>query len=325
MGDAGGIGPELITKLLASRIDGDYAPVVIGDPAVLQRAAALLTDADVSFVAGDPDSLRPGPIAAGDAIPVVAPSPLDVDGVQWGQAEVRAGAAAGACLTYAFELAQRGLVDGVVSAPMNKQTFHEAGYTQIDELAYLAEVTHSSEPLLVGVVDGVWTAAVTLHTPLRAVADLITRERVFRHIRALHEAILRATGEQPVLAVAGLNPHAGDGGLLGREEIDEIGPAIDDARTAGIDAAGPFAADTIFLRAFAGDYQGVVCMYHDQANIARKLRGLASGATLFLGLPVVVGTTAHGTAYDIAGLGIADPGSLQRALVLVVSLSRQSA
>jgi 4-hydroxythreonine-4-phosphate dehydrogenase len=290
--------------------------VVIGDVGVMRRAAGLVSGA-VQFRQADASELAAW---HDDEIPVLSPAGLDVAGITWGETDARAGAAAGACLTEAFGLAQAGLLDGVVSAPLCKESFHSAGYTQIDELDYLGELT-SSEPFLVGVADDVWTAAVTLHTPLRGVAELITRERVLRHVVMLAEALQRSHAGRSSIAVAALNPHAGDGGLLGREEIDEIAPAIADARALGIDVVGPVPADTVFVRAFRREFAGVVCMYHDQANIARKLRGFAGGATLFLGLPVVCGTTAHGTAFDIAGRGEADPGSLAKALSLVVALS----
>jgi 4-hydroxythreonine-4-phosphate dehydrogenase len=316
MGDAGGVGPELVCKVLSAPAAPAFAPVVIGDLEVMRRAAEL-APGPVRFRAADA-----GELAAwrGDEVPVVCPDGVDVAGVAWGETGVRSGVAAGACLTEAFRLALAGRVDGVLSAPLSKESFHLAGYTQLDELAYLGELT-GSQPFLVGVADGVWTAAVTLHTPLRDVADLVTRAHVLRSIEELDGALRRAGSERPAIAVAGLNPHAGEGGLLGREEIDEIAPAIAEARAQGIDATGPVPADTVFVRAFRGEFAGVVCMYHDQANIARKLRGFAGGATLFLGLPVACGTTAHGTAFDVAGTGVADPGSLARALSLVVALS----
>ncbi len=316
MGDAGGVGPELISRVLASRPAKPFIPVVIGDPAVMRRAAKVVA-APVAFSEAELVDLSSW---SRDEIPVLRPPGVDVADVRFGETGAFSGAAAGACLTEAFELAQAGHVDGVVSAPLSKESFHSAGYTQIDELEYLGELT-SSEPFLVGIADGIWTAAVTLHTPLRTVADLITRERVFRAIDMLAGALERGGAEGQPIAVAALNPHAGDGGVLGREEIDEIGPAIDDARARGLNVVGPLPADTVFVRAFHGDFAGVVCMYHDQANIARKLRGFARGATLFLGLPVICGTTAHGTAFDIAGRGEADPGSLAKALSLVLALA----
>jgi 4-hydroxythreonine-4-phosphate dehydrogenase len=316
MGDAGGVGPELIGRVLAAPPAEPFAPVVIGDAAVMRRAADVI---------GAPVAFREAELAelstwSGDEIPVLRPPGLDVADVGFGETGARSGAAAAACLTEAYELARAGQLDGVVSAPLSKESFHSAGFRQIDELAYLGELTRT-EPFLVGVADGVWTVAVTLHTPLREVADLVTRERVLRGIHALAEALSHSGGNRAAIAVAALNPHAGDGGVLGREEIDVIAPAIADARARGVDVVGPIPADTVFVRAFRGDFAGVVCMYHDQANIARKLRGFAGGATLFLGLPVVCGTTAHGTAFDIAGRGEADPGSLAKALSLVIALA----
>jgi 4-hydroxythreonine-4-phosphate dehydrogenase len=316
MGDAGGVGPELVSRVLASPQPSPLAPFVIGDLAVMRRAADV-TATPIRFREADADELASWQRAE---IPVLCPAGIDVSDIGFGETDARSGAAAGACLTAAYELAQSGQLDGVVSAPLSKESFHSAGYTQIDELDYLGELTNS-EPFLVGVTGGIWTAAVTLHTPLREVAGLITSERVLRHIVMLDEAMSRSGSTRPALAVAALNPHAGDGGLLGREEIDEITPAIVAAQTRGINAIGPVPADTVFVRALKGEFSGVVCMYHDQANIARKLQRFDEGATLFLGLPVVCGTTAHGTAFDIAGRGQADPGSLAKALSLVVGLA----
>jgi 4-hydroxy-L-threonine phosphate dehydrogenase PdxA len=161
---------------------------------------------------------------------------------------------------------------------------------------------------------------------MRRVPTLVTRERVLATIRALAAARV-GLGRRPRIFVAGLNPHAGDGGLLGDEEIVAIGPAVELARAEGLDVTGPLPADTIFPVAAARGADGVVCMYHDQANIARKLAGFAGQGTLFLGLPVPVGTTAHGTAFELAGRGIADAGSIRAALdaVLAIATSRQTA
>jgi 4-hydroxythreonine-4-phosphate dehydrogenase len=191
----------------------------------------------------------------------------------------------------------------------------------MDELAYLADLTHSPAPSSVGFVERILTVAVTEHVPFRDVAGLITKERVLRSITGLHAAMTRLQGPGATMAVAALNVHGGEGGLFGREEIDEIGPAIEDARAAGLAVQGPIPADTVFVRARDGEFGGVVCMYHDQANIARKLLATRSGATLFLGLPVVCATTAHGTAFDKAGQGVAEPASLAMALRCVATLA----
>jgi 4-hydroxythreonine-4-phosphate dehydrogenase len=178
---------------------------------------------------------------------------------------------------------------------------------------------------MMGVVRSVWTAALAEHVSFREIADLVRRDDIYWHIMAMDRTLRRSGIEAPHLAVAALNVHAGEGGLFGREEIDEIEPAVRAAQEAGVGVEGPVPADMVFVRAFEGDFHGVVCMYHDQANIARKLQPKSEGATLFMGLPVVCGTTAHGTAFDKAGLGIADPGSLAAALEYVTRLSREGA
>jgi 4-hydroxythreonine-4-phosphate dehydrogenase len=219
-----------------------------------------------------------------------------------------------------------GTIDAAVFAPMNKQAFHEAGYGAIDELEFLAELTGNDQMFLLGAVSpALWTVAATLHVPFERVASLLTREQVGRSIRQLN-GVLRGVGfANPRIAVAALNPHAGEGGLLGCQEVDVIAPAIAEARLEGLALTGPVPADTVFVRARAGEFDGVVCMYHDQANIARKLLATSTGATLFLGLPIVCATTAHGTAFDIAGKGIADPGSLEAALNYAILLSQVKA
>ncbi len=319
MGDPAGIGPELVVKVLADpELYGRYRPLVVGDDRVIRDACRLL-DArcevrridDVGDASGSPT-----------VIDVLRPTGLDVADVRPGELSAVAGSAAAHCLTTAFELAMAGAVQGIVLAPMNKQAFHLAGYADLDELAYLGRLTNCPEPVLLGAVNpSLWTVAVTTHVPFRAIADLITIERVVRHARLLHDVLRRIGAANSRVAVAALNVHAGEGGLFGREEIEVIAPAIEAARREGIDVEGPCPADTVFVRARAGDFAGVVCMYHDQANIARKLLATRSGATIFLGLPVVCATTAHGTAFDIVGQGVADPGSLRAALNYAAALA----
>jgi 4-hydroxythreonine-4-phosphate dehydrogenase len=231
------------------------------------------------------------------------------------------GRVAALCLTRAFELALAHAVDGVVAAPMSKEAFHLAGYDYLDELAYLSDVTGSPDTFMVGAMEWVWTVPVAEHIAFRDIADRITRDRVLKYIQHMHGILSRVKGPDPKIAVAALNVHGGEGGLFGCEEMEEIGPAVSDARDQGIDAHGPFPADTVFVRVREEGFHGVVCMYHDQANIVRKLQGTRRGATLFLGLPVICGTTAHGTAFDKAGMGICDAGSLEDALKYTAMLS----
>jgi 4-hydroxythreonine-4-phosphate dehydrogenase len=179
---------------------------------------------------------------------------------------------------------------------------------------------------MMGVMAGrIWTVSITEHIPFREVADAVTRARVRWYIIEMSDVLRRASVAAPRIAVAALNVHGGEGGLFGDEEIEEIGPAIADARGRGVDAHGPVPADTVFVRALDGEFDGVVCMYHDQANIARKLQPMESRCTLYMGLSVPCGTTTHGTAFDKAGRGIADPGSLRAALRYTVMLAAGAA
>ncbi|MCY3573463.1 MAG: 4-hydroxythreonine-4-phosphate dehydrogenase PdxA [Chloroflexi bacterium] len=318
MGDPAGIGPELMVKVLAdARLHTRCRAFIIGDLAVLREQAATLgsdlrfrpiknLDA-ASFQPGCLDVLNPPGFALGARLPAAVHPQL--------------GAAAAHYLQLAYELAMQSRADGVVMAPMNKESFRAAGYDYADELAFLADITGCPEPYILGAVRDIWAVAVTEHVALRQVADFITRPRVRDKIKALDSVLRRLGKRQPRIACAALNPHAGEGGLFGCEEIDAIAPAIADAAELGIAVSGPVPADIVFKRALGGEFDGVVCMYHDQMNIARKLQARGDIATLWMGLPVIGATTAHGTAFDIAGRGIADPGSLRAALEYAIRLA----
>jgi 4-hydroxythreonine-4-phosphate dehydrogenase len=318
MGDPAGIGPELVVKVLSQPAAYEQCrPFVIGDVPVLE-AICRVVGAGARFRAIE--SL-PEARFAPPAIDVLAPADVRIEGPSWGKMDPANGSAAAAYLREAAALALSGQVQGIVLAPMNKEAFHLAGYHYRDELAYLAELTGAAEPYILGRADEVWSVAVTEHVPFREIAGLVTQGRVLKHIRYLHEALVRVARSRPRIAVAALNVHGGEGGLFGREELDVIGPAIRAAVEGGMDARGPFPADTVFLTAQDQGFDGVVCMYHDQANIARKLLARRSGATFFMGLPVPCATTAHGTAFDRAGKGVADPASLATALLYTARLA----
>ena len=319
MGDPAGIGPELIVKLLADEtIRERCRPFIIGDLSVMRANAAALKS-----------SLRFQPIAdlddarfTAEAIEVLSPPGFTLGPPPPPAVHPKLGEAAARYLALAYELALPGRVQGVVMAPMNKESFRAAGYDYYDELQFLGEITKSPEPFILGAAGPVWAAAVTEHIPFKDIAPLITRERVRRYIAHLHDALVKLGYAEPRIAVAALNPHAGEGGLFGREEIDQIAPAVHDALRTDIRVEGPVPADIVFKRALDGDFDGIVCMYHDQMNIARKLQPRGDIATLWMGLPVIGATTAHGTAFDIAGQGSADPGSLRAALDYAIKLAR---
>jgi 4-hydroxythreonine-4-phosphate dehydrogenase len=318
MGDPAGIGPEIVAKMLAEEsVSAVCRPLVVGDLQVMKDANHLvrspLTFRQVEGIAQVD--------AAWPEIDLLVPAGVDVCRVAWGRVDAAMGKAAALCLREAAKLAVGGGVRGVVSAPINKEAFHLAGYAYRDELTFLADLTDSRAPFIMGIANEVWTVAVTEHVPFREIADAVTRDRVLTRIKQLDATLRRAAKERPRIGVAALNVHGGEGGLFGREEIDEIAPAIFEARQAAIAVEGPIPADAIFPRAFAGEFDGVVCMYHDQANIARKLQPFDMGATMFMGLPFACGTTAHGTAFDRAGQGVANARGLETALLWTVRLA----
>ena len=320
MGDPAAIGPELIVKVLAEdKLHQRCRPFIIGDLPVMRatvtglgcslRFRAIQDLAAARFDPGNIDVLNPPGFALG------APPPPAV--------HPKLGEAAARYLELAYQLAMQSCVDGVVMAPMNKESFRAAGYDYLDELQFLGDITGCDEPFILGAAGPVWAVAVTEHLPFSDIVSHITRERVRHYIEQLHQVLRKLGHAAPRIGCAALNPHAGEGGLLGREEIDVIAPAINDAQAVDIDVSGPVPADIVFKRALDGDFDGVVCMYHDQMNIARKLQARSDIATLWMGLPVIGATTAHGTAFDIAGQGVADPGSLRAAMEHVIKLASQ--
>jgi 4-hydroxythreonine-4-phosphate dehydrogenase len=319
LGDPAGIGPEIVARVLAdSAIYEVCRPLVVGDPDVLGRAISQLGLPLQARALANPAAAE---FAFGVA-EVVVPSDLKLGPVTPGRLDPANGEAAAACLRQCYLLARDGLVGAVAAAPMNKGAFHQAGYDYFDELEYLAEYTKTPDATMLGAIDDrLWTTAVTAHLPFRTIAEELTVERIVTSAQRLAGALQRVQGKAPRLAVAALNVHGGEGGLFGREEIDVIEPAVEAARAAGLDVTGPCPADTVFVRARRGDFDGVVCMYHDQANIARKLLATMRGATVYLGLPVPCVTTAHGTGFDIVGRGIANPGSLADAVRIAARLA----
>jgi 4-hydroxythreonine-4-phosphate dehydrogenase len=309
LGDACGIGPEIVAKLLASdALDGALATVVIGELRILARAQAI-----VGSAVPLPEIERLDQLEAG-APALLAGPPIDPEDAPTGAVSEAAGKAVLDTFRMALGLAQAGELDAICFAPCNKQAMHMGGLELEDELKYFVEVLdfygHVGE---VNATDELATTRVTSHVPLRAVADLITEDGVLRAIRLARDTLQRAGKAHPRIGVAGLNPHAGDGGIFGREEIDVIEPAVERARAEQIAVSGPYPSDTVFLRARDGAFDAVVTMYHDQGQIAMKLMGFERGITIHAGLPFPITTPAHGTAFDIAGQGIARVEGLAQA------------
>jgi 4-hydroxythreonine-4-phosphate dehydrogenase len=318
MGDPAGIGPELIIKVLSHEaIHENCSPFVVGDPKVMSDICEMV-GAGLRIKAIEE---LPGARFSPSVVNVLCPEGVHIEHVPLGKVDPKMGRAAALCLGKAFELAMDNQVQGVVSAPLNKEAFHLAGYKYADELEYLADITKSRKLFMFGVANSIWTVMVTEHIAFKEIVNFIDKDRILEYIEKMHGVLIQVGISDPRIAVAALNVHAGEGGLLGHEEIDEIEPAIQKAKQQGLNVQGPAPADTVFVRALEGDFDGIVFMYHDQANIARKLQPREKGATFFIGLPVPCGTTAHGTAFDKAGKGIADPGSLAAALKYTIRLA----
>jgi len=328
MGDPAGIGPELVARVLSEDwVAAACRPVVIGDADVLEAAAQVVgSHARIVRVdpPGEPEDGAGGgtpPEAEGagvGTIEVFQPKGVEAPGHRWGALDPAFGGAAARCLEQALA---RGLgFRAVVSAPLNKEAFHRAGCRHADELAYMAELTGSRDTSTAGSVGDLWTISVTEHVPFRKIVRGLKPETILRKIRLLDGVLARVSPKRRSIVVAALNPHGGEGGLLGREEQRIVRPAVKRAAAEGIDVTGPVPADTVFVGALEAEMGGVVCLYHDQANIARKLLARRGGTTVFLGLPVPVTTTAHGTAFDIAGTGRASPDSMRAALSTALSL-----
>lgn len=318
MGDPAGIGPEIAVKALSEEsVHKCCRPLVVGDLDVLERARKLV---------GKP--LRLHGVAdltqAQFAPPVV--DVLDLHNVDWGRVRpgtvgAEAGRAATEYVIKATELALRGQVQAIATAPLNKEAIRLGGYDFIGHTEILAELTGTPRCTTMLASGPLRVVHVTRHLPLREVAAHITTERVLETIEITAEG-LRAWGmERPRLGVAALNPHGGDGGLIGDEEITAIGPAVQAAQEQGIDARGPFPADSIFVRALRGEFDAVVAMYHDQGHIPIKVYGFEESVTVTLGLPIVRTSVDHGTAFDIAWRGVADPRSMVEAIRLAAQLS----
>lgn len=325
MGDACGIGPEIIARLwLDSAMP---QALVLGSPQVMRRAADWVVHAQggqAPVVVEVHDPKKWADVPAG-AMPVWAPPglPQDLMDAPMGQVDVRAGRAAAACIRAAVRLAQTGVVAGIVTAPLHKEALALAGepYPGHTELLQAEGAPAGQPPAPVRMMlanDQLKTVLVTIHMALRQAIDAVTFDAVLETIRITHDSAKLWGVERPRIAVAGLNPHAGEGGLFGDEEIHIIGPAIQAARALGINVSGPLAPDTVFMRArhapdHPGEFDVVIAMYHDQGLIPVKYMGLDHGVNVTLGLPFVRTSPDHGTAFDLAGTGRADPSSLLQA------------
>ena len=312
MGEPAGIGPEIIIKALSeAEIYRECVPMVIGDSGALSRAPGWAGGEPNLRVIARAEDTEPEPGAVSLLDLANVPSNLKV-----GQASAEGGRACMEYLARGMELGVEGRVDAVVFAPLNKEAMKKAGSPHVDEYGYLCKLAGVDECAVLMVSPSFTLASVTLHLPFKDIARMITRDSVLSTIRYGHRAAVAGGKPNPRIGVAALNPHAGEGGTLGTEERDAIAPAIASARDEGIDANGPFPADTFFMTVKEPRYDVYVGMYHDQGRIALKLLDFGHATTMAEGLPVLFCTVGHGSAYDIAGKGVADHQNLAETILL---------
>lgn len=318
LGDAAGVGPEIIAKCAANKFLEEHCrPIILGDVRVLERAAELVGSKLELQVIDTPEEAD-----WEKGLPVLDQKNLDPDKVPFGSMSVDSGKACLDLLKLAVELYQSKKIEGFCFAPLNKAAMIQAGCKLESEHHYMAQLFGHTEPFgEINVLGDLWTTRTTSHIPISKVSENLSVNSIMRAIRLANTTLQNAGIAKPRLGLAALNPHCGEGGKCGREEIDVIAPAIEEAKKLGIDAKGPFPSDILFIKAFNGDFDGVVTMYHDQGQIALKLKGFDQGITIAGGLPAPIVTCAHGTAYDIAGKGIVKTSAFENAVKMAAKMA----
>ena len=314
LGDPAGIGPEIVGKLFLEELPAPA--LVVGDETILARALDIVAPGLAIQRLARPEDLQP----RRDAVPLIQVGSLPAD-LPYGREDARAGRAAADYIETAVKLAMAGAVRAVVTAPINKAALKLAGVPFPGHTEMLAHLAGGADVAMLLANDELAVLLVSIHVSLADAIRAVTLENELRAIRQADAACRQLGIAKPRVAVAGLNPHAGEGGLFGAEDATVIAPAIAAARAEGIDASGPWPGDTVFLQARQGRFDIVVAQYHDQGLIPVKYLGLEEGVNVTVGLPFVRTSPDHGTAFDIAGTGRADPASLRAAVRRAVKLT----
>jgi 4-hydroxythreonine-4-phosphate dehydrogenase len=317
MGDPAGVGPEIIVKALSQPGIGGYCrPIIVGDRISLEEAIALLQLPVQLRIIKSPEESQS--IQKRSMIELIDMGVTKK--FRKGKATAEGGKASVQYIRKAVELALDKHVGGIVTAPISKEALHMAGFTWPGHTEMISELTHMKDYAMMFVGGPLRIILVTIHTSLKNVPPLIAKEKILKTIRLAKKACDMLGIHAPKIAVAGLNPHAGEAGLFGDEEIREIGPAVKEAFKEGIPVSGPFPPDVIFHKAYKGEFDLIVCMYHDQGLIPLKMVAFDRGVNITVGLPIVRTSPDHGTAYDIAWKGIANPSSMIEAIKLAAKL-----
>ena len=318
MGDPAGIGPEVIAKALTDRqVYERCRPFVVGSTAAMTDALRFVDGSAPAHAVHSLEDVQ----AKSAAIDVLDLESLDYAEITQGQVSAAAGRASVEWVLKAGELAASGEVQAVVTAPINKEAASLAGYKDIGHMEIFQRQTGAQEVATMLVAGSLRVVHLTTHRALRVACDYVTIDNVLAKIRLTHASFQEWGFPSPRIGVAALNPHASDGGLLGDEEELQIAPAVEQARKDGIDAMGPVPADTVFVQAIDGRYDAVLAMYHDQGHIPIKVHDWASSISVNLGLPFIRTSVDHGTAFDIAGKGVADHESMLESIRVAVDLA----
>lgn len=317
MGDINGIGPEVLVKALSRpELRALCRPVVIGSVRVFNEARPFAPNCPP----GEPvKNLDPFP-SPDAAIPVLEAGP-EAPPLRPGEVDAEAGACAAEWLIHAVRLAQAGAVDGIVTCPISKEGINRAGYDYKGHTDLIAEMTGSPDYRMSLFAGPLRVIHITGHLPLARALEEVKTDRILRSLRIARDALARIGMPQGRIAVAGLNPHAGEAGVLGTEEIDQIEPAVRAGQAEGIACSGPYPPDTVFRRMREGEFDAVIAMYHDQGHVPMKLVAMDEGVNVTLGIPIVRTSPDHGTAYDIAWQGVARDASMAAAIELAAALA----
>ncbi|MBU4317959.1 MAG: 4-hydroxythreonine-4-phosphate dehydrogenase PdxA [Proteobacteria bacterium] len=319
LGDAAGIGPEIVARMFAKEDLRTYCrPIIIGDRRILARGMEIAKVAFPIAQIEEPSQARwTGPI------PMINQESLDPAGIPMGQISALAGRETGEMMVYAMGLCTGGQISGFAFGPYHKAAMEYGGYPLLEKgTSFFGRHLNWNKPFgEMNVVRNLWTSRVTSHIPLKEVSENLSVRRIKGSIHLAHSTLKKAGFNNPRLAVAALNPHCGEEGLCGSEEIEIISPAVKEAVSEGINVFGPLSADTLFAEAVNGAYDGVVTLYHDQGQIALKLLDFETVVTVLAGLPYAITTPSHGTAFDIAGKGVARSEAMRQAVIIAAKIA----
>ncbi|XOV88947.1 MAG: 4-hydroxythreonine-4-phosphate dehydrogenase PdxA [Pseudomonadota bacterium] len=318
MGDPAGVGAEIVVKTFSNpRVFDRAQPFVIGNQACLTAAMAQAgCHLPLQKLAAVGDL-----VCTNDVIQVLDPADFDTANLVMGQVSADCGAAAVSYFETAVRLCQAGMVQGVVTCPINKEAVHAAGFVgDIGHQEILARMTAAELTATLLITAGLKVAHLSTHKSLAEAVQFVRRPVIVDKLVLTANCLQRWSGHTPHIAVAALNPHGGEGGMLGTEEMEEIAPAVEQARSLGINASGPYPADSVFYRAINGEFDAVLALYHDQGHIAIKVHNFEDSITATMGIPFIRTSVDHGTAFDIAGKNLANPNGLKKAMDAAIDM-----